>query len=67
MIHTIVASRTKLLLNLDKIGPADEANYDLLAEILEELDHIGRRGLCSEFSALTHIGMGDCLDTYESR
>lgn len=36
---TVDAVDAQLLLLLDKVGPADEANSNLLTKLLEELEH----------------------------
>lgn len=45
VIRTVISSHAELLLNLDKVGPADESNDELLAEIFEEFNHLWCRGL----------------------
>lgn len=48
---TVDAVDAQLLLLLDQVGPADEANGNLLAELLEELEHLRRHKLYSNPSA----------------
>lgn len=59
MIRAVVSSHAELFLNLDKVGPANEANDELLAKIFEELNHLWRGGLYADLVPLTRIGMGN--------
>ncbi len=42
---TVLSVDGKLLGDLGEVGPADEADHGLLANLLEEVEHLGRSSL----------------------
>ena len=51
-MHTQLAGLIELLCDLDEVRAADEANNNLLAQLLQERNHVGQSRLLNQFSDL---------------